>query len=108
MPSYVVTLQCIIVINKQPHFSCIQRWELSVLIAELTLLNGIYNLGLNTDCPWQVPGGECCSRKPNRLNHIQVGNFRIDPRFHPTLVGWNLGLTGIFHLYIFTLQIGTL
>ena len=26
----------------------------------------------------------------------EVGNFRVDPRFHPTLVGWNLGSTRKF------------
>ena len=26
----------------------------------------------------------------------EVGNFRGNPRFHPTLVGWNLGLTREF------------
>ena len=27
---------------------------------------------------------------------IGVGDFRVNPRFHPTLLGWNLGLTWEF------------
>ena len=31
-----------------------------------------------------------------QLNVVGVGNFRVNTRFHPTLVGWNLGLTQEF------------
>ena len=61
-------------------------WMLVLVLAGMLVCLCVYGVGSEQQ-------GQCgCPSLAERLLYAEVGNFRINPRFHPTLVGWNLGL----------------
>ncbi len=67
-------------------------------VANIIHLSGCDEMWSRTPGTCWLGGRTCVSHNHSSLSgvcysHTEVGNVCVDPRFHPTLAGWNLGWT---------------